>query len=78
LQQIVQSYLPGNPISNKGAQLRLKLGVVFTLLVAVCLSGAASATDYFVATWGDDSWPGTIDQPFLTITKGTQTAVAGV
>ena len=43
----------------------------------LCLCGSAFATDYFVATNGDDGWPGTIEQPFLTITKGTSVAVAG-
>ncbi|MBE9565246.1 MAG: right-handed parallel beta-helix repeat-containing protein, partial [Proteobacteria bacterium] len=53
------------------------LVVVLSLVAFACLCGTAFATDYFVATWGDDGWPGTIDQPFETITQGTQTAQAG-
>jgi len=35
------------------------------------------ATDYYVAKDGNDSNPGTIDNPFLTITKAANVAVAG-
>jgi len=57
--------------------MRRTLVLVLTLAAIACLAGTAAATDYFVATWGNDDWPGTIDQPFLTITKGTSVAVAG-
>jgi PKD repeat protein len=53
------------------------LAVVLTMAAVACLCGSALATDYFVATNGNDDWPGTISQPFLTITKGNSVAVAG-
>jgi len=51
--------------------------LLLTLVAVLSLCGTAFATDYFVATNGDDSWPGTIGQPFLTITQGTTVAQAG-
>lgn len=38
---------------------------------------AAWATDYYVATTGDDANPGTMDSPFATLQKGANIAVAG-
>ena len=40
-------------------------------------SQTAFAKDYYVATTGSDSNPGTMDQPFATVQKGADTAVAG-
>ena len=57
--------------------MRRELVSGLVLVAIACLCGSAVATDYFVATDGDDSWPGTISQPFRTITKGTSVAVAG-
>ena len=51
--------------------------LVLTVVAVLSLCGTAFATDYFVATNGDDGWPGTITQPFLTITQGTTVAQAG-
>jgi len=51
--------------------------LLLTLVAVLSLCGTAFATDYFVATNGDDGWPGTIEQPFLTITQGTTVAQAG-
>ncbi len=53
----------------------LIIGLAVCALAGLC--GTAMATEYFVATWGDDGNPGTIDYPFRTITKGTSVAVAG-
>ena len=39
--------------------------------------GVASATGYYVATWGSDSNPGTEDLPWRTISKAADTLVAG-
>ena len=62
---------------KEGELMRSRLAVVLTLAGMLALCTTAFATDYFVATWGDDGWPGTIDQPFRTITQGTLTAQAG-
>ena len=48
---------------------------LFILLVA--LSCAASATDYYVATWGDNSNSGDITHPWQNVSYATQQAVAG-
>jgi MYXO-CTERM domain-containing protein len=48
--------------------------------VAVTLAaaaGSARATEYYVATDGNDSNPGTMAQPWATLQKGANTAVAG-
>jgi hypothetical protein len=37
----------------------------------------AAATDYYVATTGSDSNPGTLDQPFATLQKGANVAMPG-
>ena len=41
------------------------------------LAGNASAAEYYVATTGNDSNPGTIEQPFATLQKGHDVAAAG-
>ncbi len=48
------------------------LGAVFLLA-----PGRAQATEYFVAPTGSDTNPGTMAQPFATIQKGHDVAVAG-
>jgi MYXO-CTERM domain-containing protein len=54
------------------------------LRVGLCLAAAGMlvpmrsfARDYYVATTGNDSNPGTIDQPFATVQRGASVAVAG-
>jgi hypothetical protein len=46
-------------------------------LSALVAAGSAQATDYYVATTGSDSNPGTMASPFATLQKGVNTAVAG-
>jgi uncharacterized repeat protein (TIGR02059 family) len=50
-----------------------KVLIVLFLLLDLSLS----ATTYYVSTKGNDTYPGTIAQPFATWQKGFQTAVAG-
>jgi PKD repeat protein len=57
--------------------MRLSRGVVLAVVLLAVASTGASATDYFVATNGNDNNPGTISQPFLTITKGVSVAMPG-
>ncbi len=47
------------------------------ILLALATSGAAHATDYYVATDGSDSNAGTMDAPFATLQKGESVAAAG-
>jgi hypothetical protein len=53
--------------------------VLSGLLVAIQALAAADAwsKDYFVATTGKDVNPGSIDQPFATLQRGADVAVAG-
>jgi PKD repeat protein len=58
--------------------MRVSRWAVFSVLLLVAIAPtSAFATEYFVATNGNDSNPGTITQPFLTIDHATQLAVAG-
>ncbi|MBE9565228.1 MAG: right-handed parallel beta-helix repeat-containing protein, partial [Proteobacteria bacterium] len=41
--------------------------LVLGLVAIFCLCGSAFATDYYVATNGDDGWPGTEAQPWATL-----------
>ena len=52
--------------------------ITFALVIAgVLIPGTAAAASYYTATSGSDSNPGTITQPFRTITKGLSVMVAG-
>jgi len=51
----------------------VKAGLVLT---AMCLAVASGAT-YYVATTGNDTNPGTFDQPWRNIGKAASTVVAG-
>jgi MYXO-CTERM domain-containing protein len=57
---------------NVGRVERL-LGVAIVLAFSV----NAAAAEYYVAPTGDDSNPGTLDQPFATLSKGQDAAKAG-
>src|SRR4051794_24208913 len=48
-----------------------------SVLLAMVPARSAQATDYYVATTGSDSNPGTMASPFATLQKGVNTAVAG-
>jgi len=45
-----------------------KMKLLIFLVVVLCLVGSASATDYYVATDGDNGDPGTIGEPWATLT----------
>ncbi len=51
------------------------VGIVLSALL--CCAMFSRATDYYVATNGNDSWPGTLAQPFATIQKAADTVAAG-
>ncbi|RJS70662.1 hypothetical protein CW696_05555 [ANME-2 cluster archaeon] len=50
---------------------------LFLLMVLLAFVGAASATDYYVATWGDNSSSGNFTHPWQNVSYATQQAVAG-
>jgi len=59
--------------------LTVLFGMRTALLQSALLTAqlASAATDYYVATTGSDSSPGTQSQPFKTIRKASQVATAG-
>ncbi len=54
-----------------------KLSAALVVLVMLAVGRRAQATDYYVATTGSDSNPGTMASPFATLQKGASAAVAG-
>ncbi|MBN1762222.1 MAG: hypothetical protein JW878_03975 [Methanomicrobia archaeon] len=48
-----------------------------TVLLLAIVTGTATATTYYVAPTGNDSHPGTIDQPWQTIQHAADTLTAG-
>src|SRR5262245_48007299 len=55
----------------------MRLLVLTGLLVSVIAARSAGAADYYVATTGSDSNPGTLAQPFATLQRGHTAAAAG-
>ena len=55
----------------------LRLSASLIVLTTLLAARSAQATDYYVATTGSDSNPGTMASPFATLQKGVNTAVAG-
>lgn len=47
------------------------------LVLLTLLASAASAETYYVSPTGNDSWPGSLEQPWRTIQKAADTLVAG-
>ncbi|MBF0457090.1 MAG: hypothetical protein HQK99_04260 [Nitrospirae bacterium] len=64
-----------NPIKRSTPTPSAVLAVLFIILSGFAAS--AYAANYYVATNGSDSNPGTISQPFLTIQKCASTAASG-
>src|SRR5262245_49133023 len=62
---------------SRGKTVSLSLVVLAVALTTFVAAGSAHATDYYVATTGSDSNPGTMDAPFATLQKGVNVAVAG-
>jgi MYXO-CTERM domain-containing protein len=56
---------------------RRALLACLTAGVGALASSPALARDYYVATTGNDANAGTLEQPFATVQKGANTAVAG-
>lgn len=54
----------------------MKIRVLCGVLL-MCISLNLIAADYYVAKTGDDSNPGTLEQPFLTISKAASIMLAG-
>lgn len=71
-----KSNLSGMALNRRVMILFLCLSVVPGLATFI-QSTAYAATDYYVATTGNDSNPGTQERPFLTILKASQVASPG-
>ena len=56
---------------------RKRLSIWLVALTFLAAGRSAWATDYYVATTGSDSNPGTMSSPFATLQKGVNVAVAG-
>jgi parallel beta-helix repeat protein len=50
---------------------------LIVIATIIALSGAASATDYYVATWGDNTTQGNITHPWQNVSYAAQQATAG-
>src|SRR5262245_46786093 len=55
----------------------MRLLVLTGLLVSVIAARSAGAADYYVATTGSDSNPGTLAQPFATLQRAHTAVTAG-
>jgi len=64
-------------LSKGGCLMKGKVALIAAVAVLLSLCTAALATEYFVATNGNDTWPGTITQPWLTLDKANYTVAAG-
>jgi len=68
---------PGELMDGRHTTLNRVLIVMASIFALVALMGAASATDYYVATWGDNSASGNFTHPWQNVSYATQQAVAG-
>src|SRR5262245_15216807 len=57
--------------------MKMKYGVTLALVAALLGTAPALATDYWVATTGNDSNPGTQASPFLTLWQAASVATPG-
>ena len=67
----------GTLMDRRHAILNRMLSIIVSIFALVALMGAASATDYYVATWGDNTTQGNITHPWQNVSYATQQAVAG-
>jgi len=56
---------------------RIPIASRSAIVASLFFAWPAYATDYYVATTGSDTNPGTIDRPFATVGRGQTAAVAG-
>jgi PKD repeat protein len=57
--------------------MRSWLVVLIAVVAMGCLTGSAFATTYYVATWGNDTWPGTETEPWATLQHAVDTIAPG-
>jgi len=67
----------GELMDRRHTILNRMLIIMASIFALVALMGAASATDYYVATWGDNTAQGNITHPWQNVSYATQQAVAG-
>ena len=68
---------PGELMARRHTILNRMLIIMVSIFALVTLIGAASATDYYVATWGDNTAQGNFTHPWQNVSYATQQAVAG-
>jgi len=68
---------PGELMDRRHTTLNRMLIITASIFALVALMGTASATDYYVATWGDNSASGNFTYPWQNVSYATQQAVAG-
>ena len=73
----MESTLNENIINRVKADFSFVCSIFFAAFIVFAFMGVASATDYYVATWGNNSNSGTLNQPLQNISYATQQAVAG-
>jgi len=57
--------------------MRMRFGGIVVLFLLASLCPSAFGATYYVATNGNDGWPGSSSQPWLTLQKAVNTVVAG-
>ena len=67
----------GSPPTTRQRRGIVRRLIAVGVLWLAALAGPATATDYYVATNGNNTWPGTIAQPWQTIKKGADTVSPG-
>jgi hypothetical protein len=68
---------PGELMDGRHTTLKRMLITMASIFALVALMGAASADDYYVATWGDNNAQGDLTHPWQNVSYATQQAVAG-
>lgn len=64
-------------VHNENRNLKLRLYAIVFVCCVFCGAPCALGVDYYVATTGDDSHPGTEARPWRTVQKAANTMVAG-
>ena len=67
----------GELMDRRHTTLNRMIIITVSIFALVALMGAASATDYYVATWGDNTTQGNFTHPWQNVSYAAQHAFAG-